>query len=130
MAVFDCGEFGKYKSEVQEKWGQTKAYEEHREKTKSYSETEWDHLAEGLDKIMAEFAACMKSGRTSHSSEAQNLVQLLQTYITEHFYNCTSDILLGLGQMYVNDYRFKDNINKHGAGTAEYIYEAIKAYIK
>ena len=56
----------------------------------------------------------------------QNLVKLLQDHITENYYNCTDEILAGLGQMYVADVRFKNNIDKHGDGTAEFIREAIQ----
>jgi hypothetical protein len=53
---------------------------------------------------------------------------MLQNHITQNYYLCTNDILLGLGQMYVADERFKKNIDKHAFGTAEFIKEAIKAY--
>lgn len=79
----------------------------------------------GLDSVMAEFAACMKSGAEATSEQAQTLVKKLQEYITANFYNCTDQILAGLGQMYTADERFKANIDKHGAGTAEYVSAAI-----
>jgi hypothetical protein len=79
----------------------------------------------GMDSIMAEFAACMQSGAEASSAQAQALVKKLQEYITDNFYTCTDQILAGLGQMYVADERFKNNINKHGAGTAEYLSAAI-----
>ena len=39
-------------------------------------------------------------------------------------------ILAGLGQMYVLDERFKNNIDRHGEGTAEYVSEAISIHCK
>ena len=53
-----------------------------------------------------------------------------QNYITENFYTCTKDILAGLGKMYIADERFKDNIDKHGKGTAEFMCQAIGAYCR
>ena len=44
--------------------------------------------------------------------------------------DCTNEILAGLGQMYVCDERFKNNIDKNGEGTAEFVTEAIKIYCK
>ncbi|MBQ5675928.1 MAG: TipAS antibiotic-recognition domain-containing protein, partial [Lachnospiraceae bacterium] len=35
-----------------------------------------------------------------------------------------------LGQMYVADERFKNNIDKHADGTAAYVSEAIAHYCK
>jgi hypothetical protein len=70
----------------------------------------------------------MGNGETPDSKEAQKLVQKLQSYITENYYLCTNNILVGLTQMYVADERFKDNIDKHADGTAEFILEAVKVY--
>ena len=127
MTVFDNSEFEKYKAEAKEKWGKTDAYKEHAERTKNYSNQKWSDLAEGMDHIMAGFASCMKKGESPDSDEAQNLVKMLQNYITENYYCCTDEILSGLGQMYVTDERFKSNIDKHSSGTAEFISQAIKA---
>ena len=128
MRAFDNSEFEKYKAEVKEKWGKTDAYKEHTEKTKHYSKEKWNSLAQGMDDIMAKFAVCMKSGEEPGSTEAQNLVKMLQNHITENYHLCTDEILAGLGQMYVADERFKNNIDKHGDGTAEFICEAVKVY--
>ena len=128
MSAFDNSEFEKHKVEAQEKWGTTDAYKEHKEKTKNYSKQKWNDLAAGMDRIMAEFAVCMGNGETPDSTNAQKLVQKLQSYITENYYLCTNNILAGLAQMYVADRRFKDNIDKHADGTAEFILEAVKVY--
>ena len=130
MIAFDNSEFEKYKAEVQEKWGKTDAYKEHTEKTKNYSQQKWDNLAEEMDRIMKEFFICMKDGETPDSQKAQKLVNALQNHITESYYNCTNEILAGLGKMYVADERFKNNIDKHGAGTADFINKAIEIYCK
>lgn len=128
MNAFDNNEFEKYKVEVLRKWGNTNEYMEHAEKTKHYSKQKWNNLAEGMDHIMGEFAICMKNGETYDSEKTQELVKILQSHITENYYTCTNEILLGLGKMYVTDERFKKNIDKHEEGTAEYICEAIAVY--
>ena len=128
MEAFDNSEFEAYKAEAQEKWGKTDVYKEHTEKTKHYSQEKWNGLAEGMDRIMAQFAACMKAGNAPASAEAQSLVKTLQEYITANYYHCTKEILAGLGQMYVADERFQNNIDKHGKGTAAFIRDAIQVY--
>ena len=130
MNAFDNSEFEKYKAEAREKWGKTDAYKEHAERTKHYSKQKWNDLAEGMDQIMAEFAICVKKSETPDSTEAQNLVKMLQSHITENYYLCTNEILAGLGQMYIADERFKNNIDKHADGTAEFICEAITVYCR
>ena len=128
MTAFDNSEFENYKQEVKEKWGKTESYREHAEKTKNYSKDKWNNLAEEMNDILAEFAVCMKNGKKPDSVETQNLVKTLQNHICENYYHCTNEILAGLGQMYVADERFRNNIDKHADGTAEFISEAIKAY--
>ena len=130
MKAFDNSEFETYKAEVKERWGNTDAYKEHTEKTKNYGKDKWSSLAADMDIILGEFALCMKNGSAPEAEEVQNLVQKLQNHITENFYTCTKEILSGLGQMYVADDRFKSNIDKNGAGTAEFISEAIRIYCK
>ena len=48
--------------------------------------------------------------------------------ITDNYYTCTNEILAGLGLMYIADERFKNNIDSHSLGAAEFISEAIKVY--
>ena len=130
MKAFDNTEFEKYKAEAREKWGNTNAYQEHAEKTRGYSKDKWNSLAAGLDAIMGRFAESMKHGDIPDSDAAQDLVKALQRHITEHYYHCTKEILFGLGQMYVADDRFRQNIDKHADGTAAFIRDAITAYCK
>ena len=128
MKAFDNSEFETYKAEAKEKWGNTDAYKEHSQKTKNYSKQKWNSLAEGMDLIMAEFAVCMRNGDRPDSTAAQDLVKTLQTHISENYYHCTNEILAGLGQMYVADERFRNNIDKHADGTAAFIRDAIQIY--
>lgn len=64
------------------------------------------------------------------SPEAQALVREWQDFISSHYYDCTREILAGLGQMYTADERFQKNIDRFGAGTAAFLSAAIAAYTK
>lgn len=130
MSDFENGKYDRYKAEVKEKWGNTDAYKEHAAKTKDYSREKWSGLAAGMDAILGEFGLCMKQGAQPGSQEAQLLVKQLQDHITENYYTCTKQILFGLGQMYVADERFLQNIDRHGDGTAQFIREAIEIYCR
>ncbi|MBE6755585.1 MAG: hypothetical protein E7555_03915 [Ruminococcaceae bacterium] len=116
--------------EARKKWGETNAYKEYCGKSKGYTEEKYAFLAEGMNDIFAEFAVCMKNDEKPDSENTQNLVKKLQGYITENYYTCTKEILSGLGQMYVLDERFKHNIDKQDAGTAEFVSNAIKFYCR
>ena len=117
-----------YESEVRDRWGSTDAYREHEQKTKNYTKGKWTEANDGLMAIFAEFEACRDNGASADSAEAQALAAKLQAHITENYYACTNEILAGLGKMYVADERFKNNIDKYGAGTAEFVSDAIARY--
>ena len=119
-----------YLNEARERWGNTEAYREHEKKTKKYTKEKWAEINEGLMAIFAEFAECKNHGFVANSSEVQSLVGKLKEYITQKHYTCTNEILAGLGQMYVADERFKNNIDKYGDRTAEFVAEAIEEFIK
>ena len=119
-----------YDIEVKQHWGETDAYKEHAEKTTNYSKDKWQEVNVGLMTVLAKFAECMNAGNTADSDEAQTLVKELQNYITENYYTCTNQILAGLGQMYVADERFRNNIDKNRDGTAKFASKAIEAYVK
>lgn len=118
----------KYAKEVREKYGDTKAYKESVEKTKDYDSNKWANINEAFSEIFKEFNK--KLNVDVKSKEVQELVVKLQAFITNNFYNCTDEILSGLGVMYSEDERFKSNIDKNGEGTAEFISKAIEAYCK
>ena len=118
----------KYKNEIRERWGNTEAYREHEQKTKNYIKEKWAEANDGLMAIFAEFAARKDSGASADSDEAQALVAKLQAHITANYYTCTNEILAGLGEMYVADERFKNNIDKYGKGTAEFALKAIAIF--
>ncbi len=118
------------KNEVKERWGNTEAYAEFSAKTKGYSKERFADINAGLEDIFRNFAELIKSGAEPGADEAQALVKKLQVYITENYYTCTDEILTGLGQMYLADERFKNNIDKYADCTAEFVSKAISIYTK
>lgn len=116
----------KYAKEVKERWGNTDAYEECNKKTNSYDKDKWKDVTEEANKIFGEFAQCRDLDPSDE--KVQDLVAKWQNHITANFYNCTKEILSGLGLMYVQDERFKNNIDMSGEGTAELMSKAIEVY--
>jgi hypothetical protein len=63
------------------------------------------------------------------SDAVQNWVKKLQAYITEHFYTCTPQILMGLGEMYAGGGSMTENIDAAGGkGTGAFARDAISIY--
>ena len=113
----------KYNDEVINKYGNTKEYQEFKNK----NITNYDEISKDLMDIFKEI------GSLIHLSPSDKLVQdkinYLKDFISNHFYTCSNDILYSLGLMYINDERFKNNIDNYsGNGTSEFVYQAIKVY--
>lgn len=118
-----------YRIEASNRWGDTEAYKESERRTANFSQNDWDALSAGIDEIMASFARLKATGVAPDDEPALLQVEKLKQFIIDKMYNCTDDILAGLGQMYITDERFTNNIDKHGQGTAEYVCECIKSYL-
>lgn len=120
FSVFDKTEIESFANEAKQKWGHTDAYKEYERKHSDFTEN--------ADEFMLVFA---EIGKLKHcapdSREVQALVRKLQNFITENYYTCTDEMLKQLGQLYIADERFKNNIDKAGGiGTAEFVAKAIQ----
>lgn len=127
FTAFDSSKLDEYAKRAKEQWGQTPEYKEFEEKNKNRSKSDEEHMMADFMKIFEEFGT-MKD-KDPAIVEVQDQVKKLQGFITEHFYKCSNEILVGLGKMYAGGGEFTDNINKMGGeGTAEFVFEAIKVY--
>lgn len=119
--AFQTEKMDQYAEEVRARWGATAAYREHQEKRK--------HPTDDGAALMAQFAELGALRQLPPEDAAvQAAVDALQACITAHYYNCTDEILQGLGRMYTDDPRFRANIDQAGGeGTAEFVRRAIAA---
>lgn len=116
----------KYQQEAEQRWGSTDAYKQSVEKTRKYNKDDWKMITQEAEEIYRGFVANMD--KEPGSEEVQKLVGQWQDHITKNYYNCTKEILQGLGQMYVADERFTKNIDKYGEGLAQFMSKAIAHY--
>jgi DNA-binding transcriptional MerR regulator len=115
-----------YAQEAAERWGNTEAFLESREKHKDYTPEKEAQIQAEMEEIFAAFGQCADP----EGAEAQALVKRWQAHISQYHYNCTDGILACLGQMYAGDPRFQENLDKYGPGTAQKMSAAIAAYCK
>lgn len=129
FSAFDRSKEEAYAAETKARWGKTEAYREYEKKAASRTETEEALLKRSMETIFAEFGT-LKCGDPA-SDAAQAKVRELQVFISEHFYPCTDEILMGLGQMYAADERFRENIDGAGGeGTAAFAQKAIAVHCR
>ena len=118
----------KYAEEAKQRWGATAAYAEYEKKASHRSDAQQKMLEGEGALILSEFGR--NRFLAPDSAEAQAHVKRWQEYITAHYYTCTKEILSCLGQMYIGDERFTQNIDEYGAGTAAFMAEAIAVYTR
>jgi len=130
--IFDMSEIedakNKYEKETQEKWGNTLAYKQSEEKTNSYSKKQWEIIINENKEIFNAFASIKELNPTC--TQAQLLVEKWEKFINKYYYDCDKEMLNNLASLYIEDERFKNNIDKYGKGTALFISQAIKFYCK
>jgi hypothetical protein len=116
-----------YEEEASRRWGDTDAYRESKRRTARYSKQDWHEIERESAEINAALLQLLKAGVPPESAQAMELAERHRAHISKWFYECTPEIHAGLGQMYVADHRFTENIDKAGPGLAQYMSEAIAA---
>ena len=126
---WDPKKIDEYSAQAETLYGKTDAWQEYQQKSKGRSIGQEQALGEGILELFTKLGAMKEM--SPESSEVQSWVHQLQSYITEHFYNCTPQILMGLGEMYAGGGSMTENIDAAGGkGTGEFAREAIRHYCK
>ncbi len=127
---FDTGEIDalreQYAEEAKARWGHTEAYRESARRAKEWTSADRERMEQASGEIFSAFAAL--AGTDPADARVQALVKRWQAFISESYYDCTVEILAGLGQTYVADERFTKNLDRFGAGTAKLMSDAIAVY--
>jgi MerR family transcriptional regulator, thiopeptide resistance regulator len=113
-----------YEKEAAEKWDPEMVHESNR-RWKSLNQDEKDLLMKRGEGIMLALRDAMPKGPAS--AEAQKAIADWKDQIN-FFYDCSDEMLLGLGKMYIEDPRFKSTYNRIDPKLAEFKFEAIKVY--
>lgn len=123
--AFDTKKMEDYKAEVKERWGGTREYQEYEQKQEKAGDSA--EAGRRMMNIFAELGALRQLSPSDRS--VQEKIIALQKFITDNYYTCTDKILGELGKMYVDDERFKRNIDKAGGeGTAKFVKGAIEIH--
>ncbi len=114
----------KYAQEVDQKypgWQQ-------RDKTKRYGKREWAEVMQKGGQIQTDLADLMAEGRDPADPAVQAVIDRHFHYIDDSFYDCSLEVYAGLSNLYVDDQRFTENIDKVKPGLAAFQSKAMKVY--
>lgn len=112
-----------YAAEAKARWGHTDAWRASQEKTAQNTPADWSTQTEEMNAIFRRVAALR--GQDPAAPEVQAVLADWQVFITAHYYPCTDEILAGLGELYLADARFRENLDRFGEGTAALLSAAI-----
>jgi len=125
--AFDTSKMDEYAARAKAEWGATPEYKEFEEKDRMRTPGDQKEILAQMMGLFVEFGAMKDSAPDAPEAQAQ--VKKLQAFISEHFYQCSDEVLAGLGQMYGAGGEFTANIDEAaGDGTAVFASRAIEAY--
>lgn len=107
-----------YEQEARERWGD-EAVDNAKEKVKGISKDQQDNI----NNIYRKLASLRHE--SPESEEAQAAIKEWFDCLNNNFGTYSFDAFMGLGQMYVDDERFRKNIDKFGDGLAKFMRDAM-----
>ncbi len=113
-----------YEKEAAERWDPVVVKESNR-RWKSLSKQEQKELMKDGERVTLAIRDLMSED--PGSEKVQSLVGEWKKHI-DFFYDCTPEILLALGQNYMNDPRFHDFYARIDPGLPQFFYDAIKIF--
>ncbi len=123
------GEFDptEHAAEAEERWGDTDAFRQSRERTGSYTKDDWKRIQAEAAEVENALLAAMAAGAAPTDARAMDAAEAHRAHIARWFYDCGYDVHTGLADMYTADPRFKAHYDDRADGFAEYVAAAIHA---
>lgn len=111
-----------YAAEAEEQWGGTDAYRQSTERVKKMSKDDLKRIAKAGEELTASIAATMTGGPAS--TETQALIAKHYDGLRA-FYEPTPELYRGLGNMYVDDPRFRAYYERFDPALPEFMRDAM-----
>jgi DNA-binding transcriptional MerR regulator len=127
LEVFGEHDPTQYADEVQERWGDTDAYQQSTRRTATYSKEDWIRIKAEQEATGTRFAEVMAAGLPADSTEAMDAAEEHRLLIDRYFYDLSREMHVHLGEMYLADPRFTKVYEDQAPGLAQYVHDAIVA---
>ncbi|WP_327088334.1 MerR family transcriptional regulator [Nonomuraea sp. NBC_01738] len=116
-----------YEPEVRQRWGDTEAYRQSRQRMSRMTKADWVRFKEEAAATVAAFVEAHASGAPADGPRAMDLAEEHRQHLNRWCYDCSYEMHRGLGDMYVEDPRFTANYEGAASGLTLYIRDAIHA---
>ena len=127
LEVFGDFDPDAHAQEAEARWGSTDSYRESARRTSSYTKDDWDRMKVEGAEINDRLVAAMQARRPADGPEAMDAAEAHRQQISRWFYECSPEMHVGLGEMYVADPRFTKTYEDVAPGLATYLRDAIVA---
>lgn len=87
-------------------------------------------LTDGFNEIFFAFSGNISKGLKAVSKENTALAEKLHEHLCKYAFDCSIGVFSNIGYGYVQNVEFKNNLDKFGDGTAQYVCDAIQQYVK
>ena len=124
--VFEGFEHNPYEAEARERWGD-EAVDASYQRMRGWTEADAEKARTGYTRVHEGLAALKAKGVDVTELSVQELIQL-HYEVTCLFWTPTREAYRNLGQMYVGDERFRQNIGNGDDAVVEYLRDAMAVY--
>jgi DNA-binding transcriptional MerR regulator len=125
--LFGEGFSDEYAREAEQRWGDTDAWRQSRERAGRYGKDDWRRIAAEGEEVTAQFVALTRAGTPPDSAEAMDAAEAHREHIDRWFYDLGYAMHRGLADMYLADPRFTKTYDDRAPGLARYVHDAIHA---
>jgi hypothetical protein len=116
-----------YAEEAEQRWGGTEAYQQSQRRVGTYTKEDWLQIKAEGEKVQSSLAAAFAADSAPDSDEAIAAAEAHRQHIGRWFYECSYEIHRSLGDMYVNDNRFRAHYDALAPGLAQFVRDAAHA---
>jgi DNA-binding transcriptional MerR regulator len=125
--VFGDQDPAQYGAEVEARWGDSELLAESRRRVSRYGKADWLRINAEAGDVEQRLAAALRNGVPADSAAAMDLAEEHRQHIVRWFYDCSPQVHVALGSMYVEDARFTAHYDEIAPGLARYLTAAIGA---
>lgn len=99
------------------------------EKAEDKQKGKEQEIADGFNRIFFAFAKNMSDGVEAGNEENIKLSESLYRHICQYAFGCSPEVFSSIAYGYVQNEEFRNNLELFGAGTAQYVCDAVQHYI-
>lgn len=125
FAGFTYQDHSKYKQTAIDRYGKEVVEQAFKKQEGKEQET-----TNKFNEIFFAFAQNKTDGFNPTSQENVDLAGRLHHLLCTYAFDCSQEVFSSIGYGYIKDPDFKKNIDQFGEGTAQYVCDAIQAYVK